>query len=58
MREVSESGGGALQKKVSMPKNTHEEADKKFLASLDNREMELKKIYDEMSKTKDGARLI
>lgn len=34
------------------------EADKKFIASLDDRQRELKDIYDGLSKTKDGDSLI
>ena len=38
------STGGALAKSTSKPKNMYAEADAKFLASLNSRELELKDI--------------
>ena len=58
MKEIDESGGGMLQKKVPLPKNTHVEADKRFIASLDDRQMQLKNIYDHLSRTKNGDSLV
>ena len=58
MKELNESGGGVLQKKVPLPKNMNEEADKRVIASLDDRQRQLKDIYDKLSKTKDGNSLV
>ena len=55
---LTQGPGGALAKAVPKPKNIHEQADKNFVASLGQRELVLKGLYDDIRKTKNGAKLV
>lgn len=58
LEQINKSSGGALQKSVSRPKNTNAAEDQRFLDSMDNREKKLKIVYDQLSKSRDGAALV
>jgi acyl-CoA-binding protein len=53
-----DSPGGALAKSVPRPKNLNSEADRQFVQSLSSREVELKDLYEQIRKSKDGHRLV
>ena len=55
---VNATTGGALAKSVPKPKNVHGEQDKRFVESLNTRELELKTVYEEIRETADAQRLI
>lgn len=55
---VNATTGGALAKSVPKPKNVNEEQDKKFVQSLNTRQLELKTVYEEIRGTADAARLV
>ena len=42
------STGGALAKSTSKPKDLHREENEKFIAGLNNRELQLKDIYEKI----------
>jgi hypothetical protein len=58
IKEINNSTGGILAKTVPLPKNLNEESDKIFLASLNERESELNKIYEEIRKMKNSEGLL
>jgi hypothetical protein len=43
---INDSPGGALQKSVPKPKNVHAEENKRFVEGLNNRELQLKDLYE------------
>ena len=55
---LTQGPGGALAKSVPKPKNVNEEADKKFIESLGQREKVLQDLYDEIRKTKNAEKLV
>ena len=57
-KNINDSPGGALQKSVPKPKNLHAEENKKFVAGLNNRELQLKDLYENIRQTKDGEKLV
>ena len=58
MSKVNKSTGGALAKSTSKPKDMHQEENKKFVAGLNKRELQLKDIYEQIRVTKDSAKLV
>lgn len=53
-KDTSTSAGGALQKSVPKPKDIYVEENKNFVAGLNQRQLELKDIYDEIRLGKNG----
>lgn len=52
------TAGGALAKSTSKLKDVHKEENEKFIASLNNRELELKDIYEKIRNSKDSGELV
>ena len=52
------TAGGALAKSTSKPKDMHKEENAKFIASLNNRQLELKNIYEKIRNSKSSDELV
>ena len=57
-KSKSKDASGGFAKSVPKPKDIHAEENKRFEASLSNREIQLKSMYDEVRSKKDGAMLV
>ena len=55
MDKINSSSGGALAKEMPLPKHVMTEEEKKFVASMNDKELEMKDLYEDLRKKGPSA---